>query len=62
MNEKHSFLRDTCMLPGGAGKRVRLTVKEYQTLPNRHRAGCSYVTYMVILKKISLKNIIFMKI
>ena len=25
MNEKHSFLRDTCMLPGGSGKRVRLT-------------------------------------
>ena len=27
MNEKHSFLRDTCMLPGGPGKRVRLTAK-----------------------------------
>ena len=27
MNEKHSILRDTCMLPGGSRKRVRLTVK-----------------------------------
>ena len=26
MNEKHSFLRDTCMLTGGAGKRGRLTL------------------------------------
>ena len=26
MNEKHSFLRDTCMLTGGVGKRGRLTV------------------------------------
>ena len=25
MNEKHSFLRDTCMLTGGVGKRGRLT-------------------------------------
>ena len=25
MNEKHSFIRDTCILPGGAGKRGWLT-------------------------------------
>ena len=33
MNEKHSFLRDTCMLPGGSGKSFRLTGIDMGTSP-----------------------------